>query len=80
MCEDVIERVWLVLNVMIASGLSKTIPYRGALSTCADIFAQVIQWRTSISGFLHNHPSGDPSPSAADVAITREIVTAAKAL
>ena len=29
---------------------------------------------------VHNHPSGDPSPSAADVAITREIVTAAKAL
>ncbi len=29
---------------------------------------------------VHNHPRGDPSPSAADVAITREIVTAAKAL
>ncbi len=23
----------------------------------------------------HNHPSGDPAPSAADVAMTREIVT-----
>jgi DNA repair protein RadC len=29
---------------------------------------------------VHNHPSGDPSPSAADVAITREIVRAAKAV
>ncbi|HWA00271.1 MAG TPA: DNA repair protein RadC [Caulobacterales bacterium] len=29
---------------------------------------------------VHNHPSGDPSPSAADVQITREIVAAAKAV
>jgi DNA repair protein RadC len=29
---------------------------------------------------VHNHPSGDPSPSAQDVAMTREIVTIAKPL
>lgn len=29
---------------------------------------------------MHNHPSGDPSPSKADIAITREIVAALKAL
>ena len=29
---------------------------------------------------LHNHPSGDPKPSAADIAITREIVAAASAV
>lgn len=29
---------------------------------------------------VHNHPSGDPAPSAADVAITKEIVAAAKAI
>lgn len=29
---------------------------------------------------VHNHPSGDPSPSAADLAITREIQAAAKAV
>jgi DNA repair protein RadC len=27
---------------------------------------------------VHNHPSGDPKPSAADLAITREIVAAAE--
>jgi DNA repair protein RadC len=31
-------------------------------------------------GKLHNHPSGDPKPSAADLAITREIVAAANAV
>jgi DNA repair protein RadC len=29
---------------------------------------------------VHNHPSGDPAPSRADIAMTREIVAAAKAL
>lgn len=29
---------------------------------------------------VHNHPSGDPKPSAADIAITREIVEAASAI
>jgi DNA repair protein RadC len=29
---------------------------------------------------VHNHPSGDPKPSAADIAITREIVAAASAV
>lgn len=29
---------------------------------------------------VHNHPSGDPRPSAADVAITREIVAATEAI
>jgi len=29
---------------------------------------------------VHNHPSGDPKPSAQDVAITREIVAATEAV
>lgn len=29
---------------------------------------------------VHNHPSGDPTPSAADVRMTREIVEAARPL
>lgn len=27
-------------------------------------------------GMVHNHPSGDPKPSAQDLAITREIIKA----
>lgn len=80
MCEDVIERVSLMLNVMIVSGLTQTIPYQGALSADADTKAQVIQRRTSTLGKLHNHPSGDPKPSAADIAITRDIVDATAAI
>ena len=29
---------------------------------------------------VHNHPSGDPTPSRADIDITRQIIQAAKAL
>ena len=29
---------------------------------------------------VHNHPSGDPSPSRQDIALTKEIVTALKPL
>ena len=69
-----------VLSVMIASGLNQTIPNHGALSAYVDTFAQVIQRQATSSGFLHNHPSGDPSPSSADISITREIVAATGAI
>ena len=29
---------------------------------------------------LHNHPSGDPTPSQADIAMTKEIVSVAQPL
>jgi DNA repair protein RadC len=29
---------------------------------------------------MHNHPSGDPTPSAADISMTREIAGIAKPL
>jgi DNA repair protein RadC len=29
---------------------------------------------------VHNHPSGDPNPSQADIAMTREIVNVARPL
>jgi DNA repair protein RadC len=33
-----------------------------------------------IGRLVHNHPSGDPSPSTQDVAMTREIMAIAKPL
>ena len=29
---------------------------------------------------MHNHPSGDPTPSSADVDMTRQVVDAARSL
>ncbi len=33
-----------------------------------------------LRGLVHNHPSGDPTPSRDDILMTRQIVEAAKAL
>ena len=35
---------------------------------------------TALNGMPHNHPSGDPTPSRADVDMTNQIVRAAQAL
>lgn len=34
----------------------------------------------ALCGLMHNHPSGDPAPSSADVRMTREIADIAKPL
>lgn len=45
---------------------------------------EVVRFALEISAssmiLVHNHPSGDPSPSQADIAMTRQVVEAARAL
>jgi DNA repair protein RadC len=38
-----------------------------------DIFAQVVHWSAAAIIFVHNHPSGDPTPSKEDIEITRRL-------
>ncbi len=45
-----------------------------------EIVKRALELSASALILVHNHPSGDPTPSRADIAMTREIVTAAKAL
>ena len=80
MCHHVIERVLRVVSVRFASGACPSDAQCDEFSVHADTNTQVGQRRTSTLGKLHNHPSGDPKPSAADLAITREIVAAANAV
>lgn len=35
---------------------------------------------SGISGMMHNHPSGDPTPSTADIRMTQDVVAIAKPL
>jgi len=65
---------------MSARGLFETAPNHRTLRHCESEFVQVNQVRTTRRGKLHNHPSGDPKPSSADIAITRDIVDAAAAI
>ena len=39
-----------------------------------------IQYHIELRGTFHNHPSGDPSPSRADIDVTRRIADAGKPL
>jgi DNA repair protein RadC len=45
-----------------------------------EIVKRALQLSASAIILVHNHPSGDPTPSRADIEMTREIVAAAKAL
>ena len=45
-----------------------------------EIFRQAVQVNAPSVVMVHNHPSGDPNPSAADVALTKEIAAVGKTL
>lgn len=45
-----------------------------------EIVKRALELGASAFILVHNHPSGDPTPSQADIAMTREIANAAKAL
>jgi len=56
--------------------------YQGSLNTTmvriGELFREAIRANCAAIVVAHNHPSGDPSPSPEDVAITKDIVTAGK--
>jgi len=58
--------------------------YRGSIDSShvriAEMFKYAIRKNAKSIIVFHNHPSGDPSPSAEDIALTRDLVTAGKLL
>ena len=46
----------------------------------AEVFRPGIRANATSLVIVHNHPSGDPTPSGADVSITRDLVEAGKLL
>ena len=58
--------------------------YRGSLNTTsmrmAEVFKDAIRANSAGIIVAHNHPSGDPSPSAEDVRVTKTLVQAGKLL
>ena len=45
-----------------------------------EVVKRALELNASALILVHNHPSGDPTPSQADIAMTRQIQTAAEAL
>jgi DNA repair protein RadC len=58
--------------------------YVGSLNTAVvrvgELFKEAIRMNAAAVIIAHNHPSGDPTPSAEDVHMTRQIVEAGKLL
>jgi DNA repair protein RadC len=58
--------------------------YVGSLNTAvvriAEVFREAIRLNAAALIVAHNHPTGDPSPSAEDVQVTRQLVEAGKLL
>lgn len=58
--------------------------YVGSLNTAVvrvgELFREAIRYNSAALIVAHNHPSGDPTPSAEDVHVTRQIVEAGKLL
>jgi len=58
--------------------------YKGSVNSSqiriGEVFKEAIRKNASAVIVIHNHPSGDPTPSPDDVAVTRAIVQAGKLL
>lgn len=58
--------------------------YRGSVNAAqirvAEVFKEAVRQNAPSLVIVHNHPSGDPTPSPDDVAVTRELVAAGKLL
>ncbi|MBI5486108.1 MAG: JAB domain-containing protein [Deltaproteobacteria bacterium] len=56
----------------------------GSLSTCLvhprEVFAPLVRRRAAAALLVHNHPSGDPSPSPEDETLTERLVAAGRLL
>lgn len=78
------EEVW-VLCVNASGHLQSTfLVGRGGIHGCGllsrDILVPVVRDGASAFVLVHNHPSGDPTPSAEDVELTRSLEAAARTL
>jgi DNA repair protein RadC len=60
--------------------MAKVEVYKGSLNTTlirvGELFREPIRQNAASVLLFHNHPSGDPTPSPEDVAVTRQIVKA----
>jgi DNA repair protein RadC len=71
------ETVRLLLLDNRANLIHHTEITRGTLNECIahprDIFRAAIAWSAASFIIVHNHPSGNPNPSAADISLTRQL-------
>lgn len=64
--------------------IASPVIYQGSANTAVirvgELFREAVKHNAVSMIVVHNHPSGDPTPSPEDVAVTREVVAAGKLL
>lgn len=64
--------------------MSITLLYRGSLNSdsmrVGEVFKEAIRCNAAAIVVAHNHPSGEPTPSAEDIHVTKTLVSAGKLL
>tara|TARA_B100000401_G_C52441393_1_gene547563 strand:- start:243 stop:575 length:333 start_codon:yes stop_codon:yes gene_type:complete len=79
-----VERVWVLCldrkNKLLRAEAVTSGTASGSLVHAREVFRPAIRHGASAVIIAHNHPSGDPSPSAADVRVTQKLRRAAEHL
>lgn len=78
------EELWVVL-LDTKHHVERTVAvYRGSVNAAqvriAEVFKEAIRANMPAIAIAHNHPSGDPTPSASDISLTASLVQAARLL
>ena len=78
---DLVERVWVLCldrkNKLIRAEVVTSGTATGSLVHPREVFRPAIRHGATAVILVHNHPSGDPTPSSADLQITKKICQAA---
>lgn len=76
------EELWILLLDTRSRVIETVKLYRGSVNTTqvriGEIFRAAVRHNATAFIVVHNHPSGDPTPSPDDVRITRSIIEAGK--
>lgn len=77
-----VEKFWMLAlnrkNHLIKAKEVTSGTVSGSLVHPRECFREAIKLNASAVIFVHNHPSGDPSPSSADIKVTRKLRSAAE--
>ena len=78
------EEFWVILLNARLQEIESIRVAAGGITQCSvsprEAFAPALIHQAPAVAFVHNHPSGDPTPSPEDVRVTQEIVDAGKLL
>lgn len=81
---DTVEKVWVLCldrkNKLIRAEPTTSGTASGSLVHPREVFRPAIRHGASAIILAHNHPSGDPTPSSADLKVTKKILEASKAV